>query len=332
MILGAAHQRVFGKIGLRVPPIMFGACALGDARHVLPDQTKRNLVAEWFKHVAPPVVIDVGGNDACRRDALVYLSHALTRLGIAPDEVLVCIRLAEPSADPEAYNGDAVVDLWYEDCRLLGSYAPKLILLERPDTFVAAVTEPGERGRRMDMVRQAIEALNKLKNESEIVGVGASIRDVRFAEQLLTTTEMDWLKLAGGCSVMSHPPEVVALLRECERRQVPVVAADVFESGFLVGSDVLDSRPFDPHHPDNERLAKWRKSFTAVCHGHGITPAHAAIQFALSLPAVVAVSLNTARPERVAENAASACAPVPDAFWWSLKEESLVGDDFPIGM
>jgi D-threo-aldose 1-dehydrogenase len=330
MILSAANQRPFGKTGLRVPPIWFGACALGDARHMLPDQTKRKLVTEWFKQVAPPVVIDVGGDDACRRDALVYLGHALTRLAIAPEEVVICIRLGEPGADSEAYNGDALVDLWYEDCRLLGSYVPKLVLLERPDTFVTAVTEPGERSRRIGIFRKSIGALSKLKSESEIVGVGASIRDVSLAEQLVVAAELDWLKLVGGCSVMSHPPEVLAMLRGCERRRVPVVTADLFESGFLVGSDMLDSRPFGPHHPDNERLAKWRKSFTALCHGHGITPAHAAIQFALSLPAVVAVSLNTARPERVAENAASACTAVPDAFWWSLKEESLVGDDFPL--
>jgi D-threo-aldose 1-dehydrogenase len=330
MILSAKYQRPFGRIGLRLPPLWFGACALGDARHMLPDQTKRGLVAEWFKHVAPPVVIDVGGDDACRRDALVFLSHALTRLGIAPEEVLICIRLGEPSADPDAYNGDALVDLWYEDCRLLGSYAPKLVLLERPDRFVAAVTESGERCRLMGIVQKAVGALSKLKNESDIVGIGASIRDVSIAEQLLAVTELDWLKLVGGCSVMAHPPEVVAMLRDCERQQVPVVAADVFESGFLVGGDMLDSRPFDPHHPDNDRLAKWRKSFTALCHGHGITPAHAAMQFSWSLPAVVAVSLNSARPERVAENAASACTSVPNAFWWSMKEESLVGEDFPL--
>jgi D-threo-aldose 1-dehydrogenase len=311
---------------------MFGACALGDSRHVLPDQTKRNVVAEWFKQVAPPVVIDIGGDDACRKESLVYLSHALTRLGIAPDEVVISIRLGAADADPGVYHGDALVDLWYEDCRLLGSYAPRLVTLERPDAFVLAAADPSVGGQRAGIVRKAVDALSKLKSESEVVGVGASIRDVRFAEQLLATADLDWLKLVGGCSVMSHPPEVLWMLQECERRQVPVVAADVFDSGFLVGSDVLHARPFDPHHPDNERLAKWRKAFTALCHGHGITPAHAAIQFALALPAVVAVTLNSARPERAAENAANAGTPVPNAFWWSLKEEGLVGEDFPLGI
>jgi D-threo-aldose 1-dehydrogenase len=332
MKLTAAHYRPFGNTGLRVPPIMFGTCALGDARHVIPDQTKRGIIAEWFKAVAPPVLIDVGGDDACRKVSLVFLSHSLTRLGIGPDEVAICIRLGGGADfDSAMYSREALVDAWYEDCRLLGDYAPKLVVLERPDEFVVGA-ETGERGERMEIVREALCALNQLKSESEIVGVGVAVRDIQFAKPPVAASELDWLMLLGGCTVMTHPPAALAVLEELKRRQVPVIAGDVFESGFLVGSDILNSRPFDPNHPDNERLVKWRKSFTALCHGHGITPAHAAIQFALSIPGVAAVGINTSRPERGAENAASACTPVPDSFWWSMKEEALVGEDFPLGM
>jgi hypothetical protein len=44
-MLTADHYRPLGNTGLKVPPILFRACALSDIRHVLPDQTKRIIIA-----------------------------------------------------------------------------------------------------------------------------------------------------------------------------------------------------------------------------------------------------------------------------------------------
>jgi D-threo-aldose 1-dehydrogenase len=77
---------------------------------------------------------------------------------------------------------------------------------------------------------------------------------------------------------------------------------------------------------DTQRgLLAWRKAFVALCDGHGITPAHACIQFALSLPGVVAVQLDSSYPDRVAENIRSGFTRVPPNFWASMIEEGLLG-------
>jgi D-threo-aldose 1-dehydrogenase len=49
----------------------------------------------------------------------------------------------------------------------------------------------------------------------------------------------------------------------------------------------------------------------------------------LSVPGVVAVALNTSRPERIADNVAAVQAVVPDAFWKDLKTDGLIAGDYP---
>jgi D-threo-aldose 1-dehydrogenase len=67
----------------------------------------------------------------------------------------------------------------------------------------------------------------------------------------------------------------------------------------------------------------------ALCHGHGITPARACIEFALSAPGIAAVAINTSHRDRIAENVASAITPVPSVFWSSMKDERLLAEDYP---
>ena len=110
-------------------------------------------------------------------------------------------------------------------------------------------------------------------------------------------------------------------------RQVAIIGSSVFHSDFLVGGSRFGNRMLSPEDPADQRLFAWRKAFAALCYGHGIAPAHACIQFALSVPGVIAVALDTSYPDRIAENAASAVTPVPDAFFESMKEEGLLSGD-----
>ena len=59
-----------------------------------------------------------------------------------------------------------------------------------------------------------------------------------------------------------------------------------------------------------------------------VKPADACVQFGLAVPGVVAVALNTGKPERIKENVASAQNEIPAALWRALKDEGLVARHF----
>ena len=59
-----------------------------------------------------------------------------------------------------------------------------------------------------------------------------------------------------------------------------------------------------------------------------VKPADVCVQFGLAVPGVVAVALNTGKPERIKDNVASARNPIPPTLWRVLKDEGLVSAGF----
>ncbi len=105
MLLTHEQHRPLGGSGLTVPPVQFSAAPLGNARRVIPDQTKRAICGQWFEHVAKPVVIDASFAAGLPTEpragtikggpglALENVGQALRKLEITPDDALISVRL-----------------------------------------------------------------------------------------------------------------------------------------------------------------------------------------------------------------------------------------------
>lgn len=298
--MSAEFHQPLGQTGLYVPRVLFGAAALGNVRRVITDQAKLMIAGEWFQRVQTPVFVEArytDGNGA----ALAVLGRALQRLDIAGDEIIIQLATDGP-----------VQECWEKSCRLLGDvYQPKLITTAAGDVEGWLVA----RGLRVACC---------------VRGVGISIDsyEVSSACKDISFDEVDFVELVGGCTLMRHSHEVMSLLQELADRQIPVILAGVFDGGFLVGGNRLDGRVLNAEDSADRSILAGRKSFVALCDGHGISPAHACIQFALSLPGVISVRLDSTYADRVAENVRSAYTPVPENFWDSMKEEGLLSRDY----
>jgi D-threo-aldose 1-dehydrogenase len=194
-------------------------------------------------------------------------------------------------------------------CERLGEYAPRLVTWNVTAALGARVPW---------------RELQSLVNVPA-VGVRIASGDAVTIDSCLSNKEVnpDFVVLADCPTVMRHSRDELQLLDTLVQRQIPVIAAGAFQGGFLAGGACLAGRPIDPNDLADQSAITWRKAFASLCHGHGVRPAHACVQFVLSLPAVVAVSLSTSHPSRVAENVEAAVAPVPEALWDSMREEGL---------
>lgn len=349
MIITREHHRPFGTTGLSVPPIMFGAGALGNACRVIPDQTKLAIVGEWFKHVVPPVMIEVAGKYGGGL-ALEMLGAALRRFDVGPEEIVICNQLGwlrQPSSGKEpafvpgeresfehvatrqvSYNG--IRASWEQGCELLGpQHRPQLVSIHDVDEYLGEAASAADGERRFQNILEAYRALAELRAAGHVRGLGIAVKDWRIAEAIGAAVPLDWVMLTGCLTVLRHPPEVLAFVESLRERQTAIVLGATFQSGFLVGGNYYDQRLVQRESDADRPLMAWRKSFAALCEGHGVTPAHACVQFALSVPGVVAVALNTSHADRVAENVKSAITPVPASLWASLREEGLLAADSP---
>jgi len=301
------YHRPFGKTGLVLPPIVFGSAALGNVERVITEQAKLAICGEWFRHVAPPVWIEVdyGHGDGM---ALEVLGRVLRRLEIPSRDVVIQLAMDLRRADSDPRSSAAlIVETWQKSCRLLGEeYLPDLVSISNSN---------GEGAR----------SVHALKAFGAVRGCGVVAPDCESGREGVATIDPDWVSLAGGCSIMRHPPEMRVFMAEMAEREVPIVASDVFEGGFLLGGNQLDGRAVNSDDPANRSLLAWRKAFVALCDGHGISPAHACIQFALSMPGVFAVRLESAYADRVVEEVRYVREEAPENLWASMEEEGLLG-------
>jgi D-threo-aldose 1-dehydrogenase len=199
-----------------------------------------------------------------------------------------------------------------------------LVAIDSPDAYLSAAQSAADRNQRWHEILGAYRKLDELKAGRQVAGVGIAAKDWRVVREIESAVDLDWVMLIGSFTVMRHPPELLDFMASLAARQIPMISAGIFHGDFLLGGSSFDSRPVSPEDPADRSLFAWRKSFVALCHAHGISPAHACIQFALAAPGVAAVAINTSHPDRIAENANYSIVKVPEAFWASMKEEGLL--------
>jgi D-threo-aldose 1-dehydrogenase len=292
-------QRELGATGLAIPPILFGTAAFGNVPRVITDQARLAIISEWLRANRGSIFVEARyehGDGV----SLEVLGRMLRRLDISADEVIIQLTVVKD-----------VSETWERCCRLLSdAYRPKLLALEGTD-------------------QHAWQAALDLKSSGRVRGVGIVASCGAAELKTSAAANPDWVTLACGPTVMQHGPELLATLAGLQKEQIPVISAGVFEGGFLVGRNQLDGRPLRPEDNADRSVLAWRKAFVALCDGHGISPAHACIQFALALPGIVAVRVESSYADRIAEDSHAAVTPVPENFWASLREEGLLSVDMP---
>ncbi len=338
-----------GKTGLNVPSVIFGTSCLGNLYEVVPDETKLAVVSEIVEHSASPAVFDSAGKYGAGL-ALEVIGNSLRKLVVAPENVVISNKLgwyrvplqnSEPTFERDVWAGieddaesrisyEGILQCYAQGNELLGEgYSAQVVSVHDPDEYLAAAPDSDERKRRFDDVLGAYRALFELKARGTVKAVGIGSKDWRVIREIAEKVDLDWVMFACSLTVYSHPPELLDFIAHLHGRGVGMINSAVFNAGFLTGGPWFDYRKPDPVAEAD--LFAWRENFFAVCQSFDVKPADACVQFGLAVPGIVAVALNTGKPQRIQDNIASAMTEIPVDFWRALKNENLVESHFPIG-
>jgi D-threo-aldose 1-dehydrogenase len=336
-----------GKTGLTVPPVVFGTSCLGNLYEVVADETKLAIVAEIFRHCPAPVVLDSAGKYGAGL-ALEVIGDCLRKLQIPQADVIISNKLGwyrtplrgpEPTFERGVWAGikhdaesrisyEGILQCYEQGCDLLGkNYAPQLASVHDPDEFLAAAKTTAERKSHFENVLGAYRALFELKAKGAVKAVGIGSKDWRVIREISERVDLDWVMFACSLTVYSHPPELLDFIAQLHACGVGMINSAVFHAGFLTGGAWFDYRKPDP--VADEKLFSWREKFLGVCKKFDVKAAGVCVQFGLAVPGVVAVALNTGKPERIKDNVASAQNEIPAALWRALKDENLLARNFP---
>jgi D-threo-aldose 1-dehydrogenase len=338
-----------GQTGLQVPPIIFGTSSLGNLYTALPYEIKLQIIKNIFHCVKPPVVLDTAGKYGAGL-ALEMIGNLLCDLEISEDALLLSNKLgwlriplktAEPTFEPGAWidldydaeqdiGYDGILRCWEQGKKLLkGKYQPQLVSVHDPDEYLARASTSRERKKNLDDIINAYRALSDLKEQGETVAVGIGSKDWKTIPEIAGYVELDWVMIANSLTIYSHPPELLEFVEDLNKKHIGIINSAVFNAGFLTGGDYFDYIKLNPKKKIDKEKFRWREKFLTLCKKYNLVPADVCVQFGLSPPGVVSVSMNTSKPERIEKNISAVCAQIPDEFWDQLKQEGLILHDYP---
>lgn len=328
-----ACKRPLGRTGLRLGPLGFGGGPLGGLLRATPEADGRAAVAaardlgiDYFD-TAPWYGLGLSERrlgDALREDGRdgVVLSTKVGRLLRRPGPG----RMPTASQFQGALPFEVAFDYGYDG--VMRSFEDSLQRFGRDRIDILYVHDVNAKYHGGDVparVREVMagghRALARLRSEGAIRAFGAGIDDLAVLTTLAREGDFDCFMMAGRMTLLDQSA-AGAFLPLCRSRGVGIVVASPFESGILA-TGATPAATFGYRAAPPEILDKVAR-IEAVCRGHGVPLAAAALRFPLRHPAIACVVAGMRAPDEVRTNAAHAAAPVPDALWDELEAQGLV--------
>ncbi len=327
-----------------LPPVVFGTSCLGNLYEALPYQTKLAIVKECVTNAAGDVVIFDSAGKYGAGLALEMLGTCLSEIGVPVDKVVISNKLGwirtplvgeEPTFEKGVWKDlkyDAVQKISYEgiiECyhqgnELLGKYEAQMVSVHDPDEYLAAATDEADKEKRYADILEAYRALNDLKEDGKVSSVGIGSKDWKVIERISKDVDLDWVMIANSLTLHSHPKALFDFIDTLHKKGVEVINSAVFNGGFLIGSDYYNYKLVDKTTSKGKALYDWREDFFTLCDKFSIKPAEACFSYGFKIPGVVAVALNTTKPDKIKLNVSMATKTIPEAFWEAMVKEGLI--------
>lgn len=246
---------------------------------------------------------------------LYGLGESEERLGAAlaqrPEaDVRVATKAGRTLAGDGIGEGDVVFD--FSRDATLRQVEASLDRLGRDRVDVVHVHDPEDH---MDQaIGECAAALAELREQGAVGAVSVGTNHASTALTFVERAPVDLVMVAGQLTLLDRSV-LDELLPTCRERDVPLLAAGVFNSGVL-------ARPVEGawfhYAPAPPEVLDRARRMDAVCREAGIDLRTAAMRFPLRFDGVAAVVVGMAHPDEVAGNVEAWQAAIDDGVWAAL--------------
>jgi D-threo-aldose 1-dehydrogenase len=317
-----AIDRVPFGHGLEVTRLIFGCAPIGGLfAEVSPEMAAQTLEENWAQGSRSFDTAPYYGVGLAEERLGTFL------VGRPRDEFVVCTKVGRllvrtegrpdesgfffgtPSrACVDDFSRDGARRSVEESCQRMGLDRVDIALVHDPSDHMAAAIDESYAG------------LAQLRSEGTVKSIGVGTADLVAIERFCRETDIDCALVPGRYTFLdSSAAERVFPL--CLERAIKVMAAGVYNSGVLA----------DPHPgawfnyaPVPPALLQRVLQIRNACQRYGVPLAHAAVQYALSHPAVTAVIIGARSAEEARANASYVAAPVPPELFDELTASGLL--------
>ena len=171
-------------------------------------------------------------------------------------------------------------------------------------------------------IKQALPALEKLRAEGLVKAIGVGSNSADALAECVLGADIDVIMLAGRYSLLEQPA-AKDLLPLCLKRNVQVANCGVYNSGLLARPVVPNNAHYNYEPAPAEILAR-AQALAACCDEFGVELPAAALQFAVSHPAVCTVVVGASNAAQIVQTAERMDAVIPAEMWQAMVERGLL--------
>ena len=210
------------------------------------------------------------------------------------------VPLLEPIFD---YSRDAVLASIDESLNRLNVDYLDVVHVHDPDDYEDWV------------INEAFPTLIQLRDEGVVKAVGCGMNQTNSLTRFVHEVDLDCLLLAGRYTILDNSSGT-ELLQLCREKNIGVVLGGVFNSGLLANPEM--NKTFDYVDASPEILGK-AQSMAGLAQSHGVSLAHAAVQFGLRHAGVSSIVIGARTRNEMNDDLSYAAEVIPQEFWDALE-------------
>ena len=297
--------RTLGRTGMHVTEVSLGGVTFGGLHGPVPE-------AEGA--TTPARALDLGINfidtSPLYADSEARLGRFFADRGEWPADLYLTTKMGTHPNRRGDYSADGTRWCVENSLHLLGLSAVDCLLVHDPrdQADMDAVLAPGG----------ALDTLEALEGEGKVRSIGLGCRPHSFHRQAIATGRFDLMLTFGDFNLMRQT--AAPLIDEAHAAGMGVIASWSIGSGLLAGPDPRTIGRL-ANHPDLAAGADWWE----WARDRAIDLRAVAIQWVLRNSKVGCALVGARNGDEMAENVASALAPIPDAIWAEVEERIASG-------
>jgi len=233
---------------ITMPPVVLGACGLGNLCIQLQEDVKKEIIKESIAHAKGAVIFDTAGKYGAGL-ALESLGKCLKELGVQQDQVIISNKLgwlrpnlttAEPTFEPGVCKGlkhdaiqkisyDGILECFEQGNELLNGYTPQMVSVHEPDEYLATAKDARHAASLYDDVLGAYEALYDLKRMGKVQSIGVGAKNWKVIQRIANDVKLDWVMIANNMAIKDHPKELLDFMQELQKKEIAIIDAAINE-------------------------------------------------------------------------------------------------------
>jgi D-threo-aldose 1-dehydrogenase len=332
------RNRKFGRTGLTVTDMGFGAAPIGNFLRPITEETSDAMVqhawnagmryfdtAPYYGHGLSEARL--GHSLRWKRRSDFVISSKVGRVLKSAPRASIEFKPwvnALPFVCHFDYTYDGTMRSFEDSLQRLGLEHIDILYIHDADVFTHGPEQ------QKVYFKQAIEgcypALVKLRDQGLVKAIGVGVNDKDVMLDFMRQGDFDCLLMAGRYTLLEQEP-LAELLPLCQKRNAAVIIGGGLNSGILATGAVPGAKY--NYAPAPAHIMEKVRKIEAVCKTHGVPLAAAALQFLLAHPTVASHIPGTRTVEQMEQNIAWISHPIPDALWKDLKSGGLLREDAP---